>query len=103
MLKIPTHIVIEEYYKLQPKGYWFSLDTKRFFSSRFTDYGYRLVNDIYFISSEKNGYNHPRKYSIRIMDKNGEINNIGEFQEHNTLNNAKSKLAKILNCKIKDL
>ena len=77
--------------------YWFSKDTLRFFDSRVEPkvYGGRL-----FISSEQfhgsDGYSDPRKYTIRLCDDEGHIQTVGDFQDHDDLEEVKEAIQGIL-------
>lgn len=74
-------------------GCWFSPDTMAFFRSRTYPgvYGGR-----FFISSEKQtgcftGNTHPRLFTIREVDVEGDIGTVGEFQEFRTLKKAQAR------------
>tara|TARA_Y100000310_G_C20648450_1_gene797994 strand:+ start:661 stop:1047 length:387 start_codon:yes stop_codon:yes gene_type:complete len=58
-------------------GHWFDKETMRFFKSKIG-----LVrskgDDYYFVSSEQPPHG-PRMFSVRHMDKDGDIKTIGEF------------------------
>lgn len=87
------------------KGHWFDKGSMRFFKSRPPQYAYYTPkeNAYYFISSEAFSGSQNRKYTIRRVNvSSGEISSVTEF---NTLtkSQAKSQLAKILNCKIENL
>ena len=60
---------IEEF-KNKYHGHWFDADSKRFFNSRWDNVLYQNDGSIYayFISSERNGYNNPRLYTIRRVN-----------------------------------
>jgi hypothetical protein len=64
-------------------GHWFDADTMRFFKSRVPDYWSPLIHGRYFISSERNETpfhpSEPRRYTIREVRSNGDIDTIGEF------------------------
>lgn len=69
--------------KRRHRGYWFTPETMRFFSSR-------LLPDVFpmedgsalFISSERYSEDTPRRYSVRICRPDGDIDTVGEFQQH---------------------
>ncbi|GAF70189.1 unnamed protein product [marine sediment metagenome] len=68
-------------------GYWFSSESKRFFSSRVAQTAYKNEEtDIaYFVSSEQFDSTSPRLYTVRACDLNtGDINTVGVFQEYST-------------------
>lgn len=67
--------------------HYFDADTMRFFRSRVMPhvYGGRI-----FVTSEQNGYDHPRAWSVREAMPDGSIETIGEFQEYATGSQAKT-------------
>ena len=78
-------------------GHWFDKDTCSFFKSRFARWGYKLSDNIYFISSEQNTIdNQPRLYTIRKMDKECDIESVDGFQKYKTSAQANRELKKIL-------
>ena len=85
----------------QHHGHFFDRDAKRFFDSRMPEYGYRLGDKAYFITSEKfHGLYEPdgaRLYTIRVMEwESGQIlSDIGEFNVM-TKSQAKTMLKKHL-------
>ena len=100
MLKVSMNRVVDLYNEVT-NGYWFSKDTMRFFNSRLPKIAYLKGDKYYFISSEKS-FGGDRKYTIRKMDENGNIDTYGAFNQLYR-NEARSLLAKILECKVKDL
>lgn len=80
MRAIPQHVIIARH-----KGYFFSQGAMRFFKSRVADFGFQneKTEIIYFVTSEKNG-NMPRKYTIRALLPNGQVDTVSAFQEYNT-------------------
>ena len=96
------HVIIKDYYTLNPEGHWFDTDTMRFFKCRLPDYGYCKDDDYLFLSSEC-GPTDIRLYTVRKMNRTtGEIENIGPFNEL-TRAQARKLLAETLNYKVKDL
>jgi len=90
--------------------YFFNADTMRGFSSRISelmwqkggshDASYK-TKDIYFVTSEENKAfgefrGTPRAYTVRVIDVNGDINEIGKFQEHEKLNDARHVIKDVL-------
>lgn len=102
MLKVSIDDV-KETYNSKTMGHWFSKDTMRFFKSRLSETAYLCNDHYYFISSEKSGYDSPRRYSVRSMDNDCNISTIGEFQEFATLREARSDLARYIGVKVKDM
>jgi len=51
-------------------------------------FGSRIHSDIYggcvFVTSEKQSYMHPRKYTVRIMHSDGSIETASSFQQYST-------------------
>lgn len=67
------------------RGHWFDPPSKRFFSSRIAQTAQVKDGKAYFVSSEQFDYKSPRLYSVRVCDlKTGDIDTMGEFQEHQT-------------------
>jgi len=71
-----------EYRNRNPRGYWFSPETMRFFRSRVSDRQHwnRKLDRYVFVSSEKPPHG-PRAYTVRVMDRRGEIHTVGPFCE----------------------
>jgi hypothetical protein len=70
-------------------GHWFDPDTLRFFGSRVlaTTYGPDSNGLIYFVSSERTGFDQdaPRAYSVRAFHPpTATIDTVGEFCGHAT-------------------
>lgn len=71
------------------RGYWFSKDTMRFFQSRISETVYYGKDLIFFVSSERQGYDHPRLYTVRAYDpKTDSIDTVGEFQAYKSRSGA---------------
>ena len=79
---------------LRHKGNWFAKDTMRFFSSRLSQEIYHSTqkkDTVYFITSERQSWGTPRKYTIRVYNvKTDKIATFGEFQKYVTLASAKT-------------
>jgi len=73
-------------------GYWFSPGARRFFRSRL---GRTVYRGRYFVSSEQQDDNHPRRYTIRRAGDDGRISTVGEFQEYATRANAVAAIQNI--------
>jgi hypothetical protein len=76
-------------------NHWFSPDTLRFFSSRIssTTYGPDSAGRVYFVSSERSGFDYdtPRKYSVRYFTPETRgIDTHGEFLAYDTLAQAQA-------------
>lgn len=75
--------------------YFFSPDTMRFFRSRLAPTFIHSGRGLIFITSEQfvtyypEYHIDPRKYTIRILTNDGDINEIGEFQQYDTLRQAR--------------
>lgn len=82
------------------KGYFFSKDTMRFFNSKVYSC---LYEDRFFITSEKQSYNHDRTYSIRLLCPSDSIETIGNFQEFKTKKQAENFIRKYLSKEIADI
>lgn len=76
--------------------HWFCLDTIKFWRTRFH---LPIYDGKYFITSEVRRiygqFQEPRKYTIRSC-VNGEVATIGEFQQYETLRNARTALKKFI-------
>jgi len=78
--------------------HFFDKETLKFFSSRVSDLCWKIDEKIYFITSEADrgsyiehsGTN--RGWTVRIIDKEGDINTLGKFQGHSTLNEARKAI-----------
>ena len=76
--------------------HWFSEDTKKFFKSKWPEDHVGLVNNQFFISSEKSPWD-DRKYSIRkFSGKTKTVDTIGEFGGFKTKSQAERHLQKII-------
>ena len=72
--------------------HWFSRDNKRFARSRILPTLYKGDRLIWFISSEKSGWddNDPRRFSVRVFDPtDGSVNTAGEFNGFNFVEDAR--------------
>ncbi len=95
--------LIDEVKTRAEKGspHFFDTDSMRFFSSRISELCWRSGEKIYFITSEadKSYHKHSgsvRAFTTRIIDKEGDINTLGNFQEHSTLNKARNAVKEAL-------
>ena len=81
--------------------HFFDADTMRYFSSRVSELAWRIEDDIYFITSEADRntrYYHKgcvRAWTVRKCDKYGDITSISEFQEFESLNEARRAIRTI--------
>lgn len=81
----------KDYYR-KTKGHWFDQSSMKFFNSRISSELFYSPNKemIYFVSSEQFNRDHARLYSVRSYNvKNGNIDTVGEFQQYNTMAQAK--------------
>ena len=80
--------------------YWFSTDTMRFFNCRISELCWKIRDEIYFISSEKqpedNKKKYDRLYTIRLCLSDGEIKTVSKFQEYENINEARKIIKGIL-------
>ena len=70
-------------------NFWFEPDTMRFFRTRLC--GDPLVSGsrVFFVTSERNGWDNPRLYSVRVMDwGTGDVDTVGQFQGYRTRSGA---------------
>jgi hypothetical protein len=73
--------------------YFFSPDTMRWFNSKVYDDIYQVKEGVCFITSERDDYldrQPTRLYTVRIMRLNGRIDSLSEFQQFNTLKQARA-------------
>jgi len=81
--------------------HWFSPDTMKFFKSKVPQDHVGLVGNKYFITSEKNPFGDPRKYSIREWKgKTKSIDTVGDFNSLNSKAQAERVLKKLMGGKI---
>jgi len=95
--------LIEEVKTRADKGspHFFDSDTIKFFSSRISEYCWRIGENIYFITSEADRYyikhsGSVRAWTVRFIDIKGDINTLGKFQEHGSLNQARAAIKEVL-------
>ena len=66
----------------ESKGmFFFSEGAKRFFKSRISDC---LYGGCVFVTSERSSWNAPRLYTVRMIDIDGDIRTLGDFQGFST-------------------
>jgi len=75
--------------------HFFDHDTMRFFSSRISELCWKIENEIYFITSEANRGHSSRMWTVRKIDLDGDINTLGKFQEHSSLNEARKAVKEV--------
>jgi hypothetical protein len=82
MLTLGRHYSMDELRRanVDAGGYWFSPSTMRFFSSRVSSEVVPVADGWLFVSSEE-GPSGVRRYTIRKMDQNANIDTVGEFQQ----------------------
>lgn len=76
-----------QYRNRRPDGHFFDPDTMRFFRSRIGSH-VEANNRYYFVTSEQFKPSHgapaARRYTARVMDLDGNVEEIGQFQAHST-------------------
>jgi hypothetical protein len=78
-------------------GYWFAPDTLRFFGSRIYWQTLTETNSGFlFISSEDNFDRTEKRYSVRFVNADYDIDTVGEFNGYETLAQAKTALKSYL-------
>jgi len=110
-IKSGNYLIDEVKTRASKKGsHFFDADSMRFFSSRVSELAWQQggsddaeykVKDIYFITSEadKSYIKHSgsvRAFTIRKCDKDGDIETVSEFQEFETLAQARKGIKAIL-------
>jgi len=86
--------LITEYKRLNPYGHWFDTDTVSFFKSIISESTIKRAQppDIaVFISSEKPPHG-KRRYTVRILREDGDIQNVGKFMEYASQGGAARRL-----------
>jgi hypothetical protein len=77
-------------------GYWFAPDTLKFFGSRIYWQTLTETKDGYlFISSEDNFDRTEKRFSVRSVNSDYDIDTLGEYQGYATLDHAKTALKNI--------
>jgi hypothetical protein len=74
-------------------GHWFDPESKRFFRSRIAPGLYRGQRLIWFVSSEKSGWedSSPRKFTVRVFDPtDAGVDSVGELFAHRDLSSARA-------------
>lgn len=97
----PVQIVsIEEVKRLAEKrhSHFFDADTMRFFKSRVSEEAYKFGDKIYFITSES-GPSGIRKWTTRFVKEDGDIDTLGQFQEHGSLLDARRAIRDFIQSK----
>lgn len=69
--------------------FFFEKSTMIFFNSRIES---GVLKGRFFITSERFDENSPRLFTLREVDNDGRVNTLGEFQEFNTIQEAKEYL-----------
>ena len=64
---------------------WFHPDAIRFFGTILET---ELIDDRFFVTSERYNEDDPKAYTVRKVNPDGCIETIGTFQEHSTLEQA---------------
>lgn len=82
-------------------GHFFDADSMKFFTSKVYELCWQKDDNIYFVTSEKDRFyiKHKgsiRAFTVRVSNKVGHIDTIGEFQEHKTLSQAINKIKKLM-------
>lgn len=94
MSKQSITLVSMDEIRARHRGHWFSPDTMRFFRSRVGGYGFGAGEAVYFVSSEQftsRDYTAPRKYTVRVLDADGRVDTVGEFQAYASRSGAMAK------------
>ena len=85
MLRGTVRTLIAAYKQVQPEGHWFDANSMQFFDSRIGQA--HQVGDVWlFVTSEQfhgsEGVSESRKYTVRRMNEDGDISNVGKFQAY---------------------
>jgi len=68
--------------------HFFEASSMHFFNSRISSY----TRGRFFVTSERQDWEKPRLYTVRVLNERGGIDSIGNFQEYSTLSAAKKAL-----------
>ena len=82
-------------------SHFFDEDTIIFFSSQISNLCWSKGSDIYFITSERDTgrVKHSgsiRAFTVRKCSDNGNIDTVGKFQQHKTLQQARTAIQEVL-------
>jgi hypothetical protein len=78
--------------KSKHNGHWFSKDTMRFFKSRVNDEVFCSKKLVFFVSSEKKGFDDDsRAFTVRVFNPMTKQISTEEFLQYETLAQAKSE------------
>lgn len=62
-------------------GCWFDAAAMRFFRTRIES---KIIGGRYFITSEQQDDDTPRKFTVRSFDSKGKVDTVGEFHAYDT-------------------
>ena len=81
--------------------HFFDVDSMRFFHSRVSELCWKVKEKIYFITSEaqRTPRGMLRAWTVRHIDLEGDINTLGEFQEHGSLSQARKAIKELIEAK----
>lgn len=102
MIKRPILAAKEFYERLKPEGRFFISGYNGDFERNFQKLAFQENGKFYFITSELSEKDGKRYFSVREMDKQGNIKTIGPYCEL-ICTRARTLLARHLGCMIKDL
>ena len=78
--------------KAAGRAYWFEPGAMRFFNTRIHG---ALIGGRYFVTSERMDERFPWKYTVRMFDERGFVEDVGEFQQYSTKDSAVSFARKL--------
>lgn len=78
------------------RGHFFDKDTMRFFRSKVYDGFKRTADGVVFITSERDVMGgEPRAYTLRLLDADGDVSTVGDFQAFASLKAAQRALIRL--------
>ncbi len=82
-------------------SHFFDTNAMKFFSSKISDLCWSKGSDIYFVTSERDTsqVKHSgsiRAFTVRKCSDNGNIDTVGKFQQHKTLQQARTAIQEVL-------
>lgn len=88
-------------------GHYFSPENRRFFGSKRyeapiwseSEQGFVFVTSEQFVTYHPRYRSEPRAYTVRKIDLNGSIDEVGSFQQYKTLNQARKAVKALINGK----
>jgi hypothetical protein len=94
MKTIPFSTVRRVYAERQPTGHWFDRGTMDFFKTVLPTSAYETRDGAYFVTRETNPSG-KKRFSIRFMAMDGDIDTVGEFHVYHTEAAARAEIKRL--------